>query len=257
MIKQVNKIIRNSIQFVLIIFVLVLFRSFLYEPFVIPSGSMKSTLLIGDYVIVSKYAYGYSKFSFPFAPPIITAKPRMFYTQPNRGDVVVFRGPRNPGTNYIKRVIGLPGDKIQLKDGVIYINNQVVKRFKVDEFIENQGNGEILKIDRYSEILDNGVSYSILQQATEGKVNNTSVYYVPDNHFFVMGDNRDNSTDSRFLASIGLIPAENLVGRAERVLISFGRNYDSIIPFKIRIERIWQNIANHPVVKIINPLKNH
>ncbi|AHX11673.1 signal peptidase I [Neorickettsia helminthoeca str. Oregon] len=217
---------------------LILFRSVLYEPFIIPSGSMKSTLLVGDYIVTSKYAYGYSRYSFPFAPSFIKGNPRIFYDSPKRGDIVVFRNPHKASTNYIKRVIGLPGDRIQLINGDTYINGEPLKREEGPIFVDSDSS----EIRSFIETLDNKRSYSILQETAEGPTNNTGVYYVPRNHFFVMGDNRDNSTDSRFLSAVGFIPAEYLVGRAERVLLSFGRSKSNLIPFRLRIERSWKSL---------------
>jgi len=191
-------------------------RTFLFQPFNIPSGSMKATLLVGDYLFVSKYSYGYSKYSFPFSLPIFDG--RIWASEPQRGDVVVFRLPRDPSTDYIKRVIGLPGDRIQVNDGLLYINGQPVKRERVEDFIENE-EGAATPVKRWRETLPNGVSYLTLDLVDNGFADNTQVYTVPPGEYFMMGDNRDNSTDSRF-SQVGTVPFENIVGRAQIIFFS-------------------------------------
>jgi signal peptidase I len=196
------------------------FRTFLYHPFNIPSGSMEPTLLIGDYLFVSKFSYGYSRYSFPVDLSFIHG--RIWEgAGPKRGDIAVFRPPREPGTDYIKRVIGLPGDRIQVRDGVLYINDEAVKRESAGEW-EGEGRfGAPASIKEYRETLPNGVSYITLDMTDNGPGDNTKVYEVPADHYFMMGDNRDNSQDSRFLdGPVGFVPAENLVGRAEIIFFS-------------------------------------
>lgn len=209
----------------------VLFRSLLFEPFHIPSGSMKSTLLVGDYIFVSKYAYGYSRYSFPFAPKIFEG--RIFYHMPQAGDVVVFRPVGKENVNYIKRIIGLPGDKVQLINGDLYINDKKVQYEKITDFIDIDKNNNKTVFPRYEETIYNGRKYEILKldKLSGSYGNNTEVYTVPQGHFFVLGDNRDNSQDSRY---IGFIPMENLIGRAEIVALSF----KSWLPPKLRLDRI-------------------
>ncbi|MES2677161.1 MAG: signal peptidase I [Pseudomonadota bacterium] len=189
-------------------------RSFFYEPFHIPSSSMKSNLLIGDYIFVSKFSYGYSKYSFPFSLDLFSG--RVLESKPQRGDVVVFRLPSNPSINYIKRLMGLPGDKIQVIDGQVFINEIAVIKEYVDDFIDEDGT----KIKRFSEVLPEGKKITILDQYPDAPQDNTGIYIVPVGHYFMMGDNRDNSQDSRFLNAVGYVPEENLVGKARIIFFS-------------------------------------
>ena len=192
-------------------------RTVLFQPFNIPSGSMKATLLVGDYLFVSKYSYGYSHFSLPFSPPIFSG--RIFASQPDRGDVVVFRLPKDTSTDYIKRVIGLPGDKIQMVDGVLHINGQAIKREASPAFVEAEEGLPAAPVRRWKETLPNGVSYHVLDLVENGFADNTQVYSVPPGEYFMMGDNRDNSTDSRF-SQVGTVPFENFIGRAKIIFFS-------------------------------------
>jgi signal peptidase I len=194
-------------------------RTLLFQPFNIPSGSMKGTLLIGDYLFVSKYSYGYSHYSLPLSPPLFSG--RIFGSAPERGDVVVFRLPKDDSTDYIKRVIGLPGDRIKMIDGLLYINGTPVKRERVDDFIDDE-NGGAERVRRWRETLPNGVTYLSLDLQDNGFLDNTQEYLVPPGHYFMMGDNRDNSTDSRVLAAVGYVPFENLVGKAQIIFFSIG-----------------------------------
>jgi signal peptidase I len=192
-------------------------RTFLFQPFNIPSGSMKATLLVGDYLFVSKYTYGYSHYSFPYSPPIFSG--RIFGSEPKRGDVLVFRLPKDDSVDYIKRVIGLPGDRIQMIEGVLNINGQPVQRQRIEDYVDNE-EGRSQKVKRWRETLPNGVIYETLDLVDRGFYDNTDVYTVPAGHFFMMGDNRDNSTDSRVLSQVGYVPFENIVGRAEIIFFS-------------------------------------
>jgi signal peptidase I len=194
-------------------------RTFLFQPFNIPSGSMMATLLIGDYLFVSKYSYGYSHYSFPGSPPVFSG--RILGSSPQRGDVVVFRLPRDDSTDYIKRVIGLPGDRIQMIDGLLHINGQPVKRERIEDYVDDEG-GHVARVKRWRETLPEGVSYNALDLQDNGFLDNTPVYTVPAGNYFMMGDNRDNSTDSRVLNQVGYVPFENIVGKAQIIFFSVG-----------------------------------
>jgi signal peptidase I len=195
-------------------------RTIAFEPFNIPSGSMEPTLLIGDYLFVSKFSYGYSTYSLPWGIHIFSG--RIFERQPTRGDVVVFKLPRDPQVDYIKRIIGLPGDRIQMIHGILNINGEPVKRERIEDFVNTEG-GTLSRTAQYIETLPNGVRHPILELTDDGPYDNTGVYVVPPGHYFAMGDNRDNSLDSRVpqnLSGVGYVPAENLVGRAEVLFFS-------------------------------------
>lgn len=192
-------------------------RTFIVQPFSIPSGSMMETLLIGDYLFVSKYSYGYSRYSFPFG--IVPFEGRILGQLPERGDIAVFRLPSDTSTDYIKRVIGLPGDRIQMIDSALYINGEAVKRERVDDFVDSDRFGARQSVPRYRETLPNGKTYLTLDLVSTSRADNTDVYTVPAGHYFMMGDNRDNSQDSRF-SNVGFVPFENFVGRAEFLFFS-------------------------------------
>jgi len=195
-------------------------RTVAFEPFSIPSGSMIPTLVIGDYLFVSKYAYGYSRYSMPFSPGIFSG--RIVGGAPERGDVVVFRHPRDRTTDLIKRVIGLPGDRIQVRGGVLYINDAAVPRERIADLVATGPGGSQLRLPQYVETLPNGRRYRTLDLTPTGGLDDTDVYVVRDGHYFMMGDNRDNSNDSRVTADIGQVPAEFLIGRAEIMFFSIG-----------------------------------
>jgi signal peptidase I len=232
-------------------------RTFLYEPFNIPSGSMEPTLLIGDYLFVSKYSYGYSKYSMPFAPDIFGG--RLFGSLPTRGDVAVFKYPRDTSVDYIKRIVGLPGDHIQVKHGQLFINGKECPREPMGNY-DTDDNGYVQREKLYMETLPNGVRHEILK-ATDGNddsrlpnfdpakefdPNNTIEYVVPPDHIFAMGDHRDNSADSRFMNAVGFVPVENLVGRAEFLFFSIDAAHPWYEiwwwPFEIRWNRLLDRV---------------
>ena len=190
-------------------------RTFAYEPFNIPSGSMKPTLLVGDYLFVSKFSYGYSHYSLPFSPKIFRG--RILSGEPERGDVAVFKQPIDNRTDYIKRIVGLPGDTIQVIGGILHINGEAVKREKVTDRPDRNALDMPATVTEYIETLPNGAQHLIWEEADDRIYDNTRAFKVPEGHYFGMGDNRDNSQDSR---AIGFIPAENLIGRAEFLFFS-------------------------------------
>jgi len=200
--------------------VAVLFRTFLFQPFNLPSHSMSPTLLDGDYMFVSKYAYGYTHYSLPLSPPLFPG--RIFGSEPARGDVVTFRLPRDTSADYIKRIVGLPGDRIQMREGQLYINDMPVARERLADFIggDSCGSAPATPVKRWRETLPNGASYETLDCVENGFYDNTAVYTVPAGHFFLLGDNRDNSTDSRVLSVMGYVPFENLIGRVGLIFYS-------------------------------------
>ena len=195
-------------------------RTILFQPFNMPSRSMAPTLLNGDYFFVSKYAYGYSHYSLPFSPPWFSG--RIFGSEPARGDVVVFRLPKDGTTDYVKRLVGLPGDRIEMKQGLLYINDTPVTRARLPDFVGADlcGAGSAANVKRWRETLPNGKSYETLDCVDNGFYDNTSVYTVPEGYFFVLGDNRDNSVDSRVLSAMGYVPFENFIGRVGLIFFS-------------------------------------
>ena len=194
-------------------------RTFALEPFNIPSGSMRPTLEIGDYLFVNKPAYGYSRFSFPFGFAPIEGRVFTRGHVPQRGDVIVFRLPTNTSIDFIKRITGLPGDHMQMKKGRLYINGQMVPREETGHTKISE-NGQTSDVTEYIETLPGGVKHHIYEMSDDGPADNTQEYVVPDGHYFGMGDNRDNSEDSRFLNVVGYIPLENIVGRAWLIFFS-------------------------------------
>jgi signal peptidase I len=210
----------ETIKIIIQALILALFvRVFFYQPFNIPSGSMKSTLLVGDYLFVSKLSYGYSRHSFPWG--LAPFRGRIFDGKPERGDIAVFKLPRDNSTDYIKRVIGLPGDTVQMRDGVLYINGQPVPKKRISDFESRTETGLVRRIPQFEETLPNGVKYRVLDEGPTD-YDNTREFKVPDGHYFMVGDNRDNSTDSRVGRQwgVGFVPHENLVGRAEIIFFS-------------------------------------
>lgn len=234
----------ESIRTILIAVLLaLLFRSLAYEPFHIPSGSMKSNLLVGDYLFVSKFSYGYSRYSFPFGFPIFDGR-ILEGEKPRRGDIIVFRLPRNPRIDYIKRLIGLPGDTIQVREGIVYVNGKALPREPLDRYTDDEIPTNVKSIPRFVETLPEGKKFEILKEYLEGNADNTIEYHVPQGYYFFMGDNRDNSTDSRFLNQVGYVPEENLVGRAEIIFFSADGSAQWLNPFSwfkaMRFDRFFR-----------------
>ncbi|SMF18227.1 signal peptidase I Serine peptidase. MEROPS family S26A [Tistlia consotensis] len=208
--------VRTVVYAVLIAIVL---RTFAYEPFSIPSGSMLPTLKIGDYLFVSKFSYGYSHFSLPWGWPPFKGRVLGSDQPVQRGDVAVFILPSDGKTDYIKRIIGLPGDTIQVKEGRLYINGKIVDRQLVKQDIHSDAGGFPQTVTEYQETLPNGVKHMIWERDDRSMLDNTPVFTVPPDHYFAMGDNRDNSADSR-TPQVGYVPKENLIGRAEFLFFS-------------------------------------
>jgi signal peptidase I len=219
-------------------------RTVAFEPFNIPSGSMIPTLLVGDYLFVSKFSYGYSRYSLPLGLPLIPG--RILFRPPRRGDVVVFKLPTDNSTDYIKRVIGLPGDTIQMKVGRLFINGTEVPRKRIADFLYPEGDGTVIPLHQYIESLPDGAQHRIIKLGDNGPLDNTQVYHVPPGDYFMMGDNRDNSEDSRVLSAVGYVPAQNLIGKAQFIFFStdgsarFWEFWQW--PFAIRYDRLFRAI---------------
>jgi signal peptidase I len=223
-------------------------RTVAFEPFNIPSGSMIPTLLVGDYLFVSKYSYGYSRHSMPFSPNIFEG--RIFGSLPKRGDVAVFKLPRDGSTDYIKRIIGLPGDRIQMRAGILYLNGAAVRREMLGPYTV-EGDGPRITVRRFREFLPAidaapSVAHEILEASDDAPLDNTPEFRVPAGHVFAMGDNRDNSLDSRAMNAVGFIPVENLVGRAEFIFFSVDGSASLwqvwAWPFAIRWSRLFSAV---------------
>ena len=222
----------------------VLIRSLLFQPFYIPSSSMEPTLLVGDRIFVSKYIYGYSKHSFPFSPNITNE--RFFSKLPKRGDLVVFKTPADNRTDYIKRLIGMPGDTIQFIDGSIQINNKKILRKKTESKKIIRCGKFLLQTDIFMETLPNGIEHMVAYKKN-GSLQNTKIFKIPANHYFLLGDNRDCSKDSRYLDSVGYVNNINLVGEAKLIFFSNDTNISSLLKFwnlnkSFRLERFFKRL---------------
>lgn len=206
-------------------------RVIFFQPFTIPSASMEPTLIEGDYIIVSKWSYGYSRHSIPFSPPVF--KGRILEQAPDRGDVIVFKLPRDGRTDYIKRLIGLPGDRVQMRQGKLYINDKELPRKALPPVMVDSGYGFTRSVERYQETMPNGRSYVTYDYGPDGEVDNTETFVVPEGHYFFMGDNRDNSLDSRVPAEIGVgfVPADHLVGKAQIIMLSWDKEASLFKPW--------------------------
>ena len=222
----------------------VIIRSLFIQPFYIPSSSMEPNLLIGDRLFVTKYSYGYSKHSFPFSPPLF--KGRLFFSEPERGDVVVFKTPADNRTDYIKRLIGIPGDQIQFIDSNLYLNKSEIIKSKLSIIKKVFCGKKNMDVFTFEEILPNKRKY-ISVYSKEFPFQNSNVFTVPENHYFFLGDNRDCSKDSRFLSSVGYVHKDNLVGKAQFIFFSSDRSEGSIFSFwkwnkSLRIDRFFKRI---------------
>ena len=237
-------IIENLKTLIGALIIAIFIRSLILQPFYIPSSSMEPTLLVGDRIFVTKYNYGFSKHSFPFSPNITNK--RYFFSSPKRGDLVVFKTPSDNRTDYIKRLIGLPGDEIQFIEGNIFINGKKIKREIQNLETKVYCGNFILKSNTYIETLPNGVKY-LASYNKEGTLKNTQKYKVPKKHYFLMGDNRDCSKDSRFLNEVGYVKELNLVGKAKIIFFSNDTKAGSLLKLwnlnkSFRIERTFKGL---------------
>ena len=226
--KLINIIYDNVKTLIWALLIAVLIRSLLFQPFYIPSSSMEPTLLVGDRIFVSKYTYGYSKHSFPFSPNI--SDERFFSKEPKRGDLVVFKTPADNRTDYIKRLIGLPGDTIQFIKGELFINDEKIERNKIENKKNIRCGNFLLETNTYIETLPNGLQHLVTYKK-KGSLQNSKKFKVPLNHFFLLGDNRDCSKDSRYLDSVGYVNILNLVGEAKIIFFSNDTNISSLLKF--------------------------
>ena len=239
-----NVIIDNVKTLIYALLIAIIIRSLIIQPFYIPSSSMELNLLVGDRLFVTKYSYGYSKHSFPFSPPIF--KNRIFERNPQRGDIVVFKTPADNRTDYIKRLIGMPGDKIQFIDGNLYINNnQILSTLLNNDEILHCGSQKI-RVSTFEEKLPNKKSY-VVAYRNDISYQNSDKYIVPENHYFFLGDNRDCSKDSRFLSEVGYVNKDNLVGKAQFLFFSSNSREGSIFqlwkwPNIIRFDRFFKKL---------------
>ncbi len=236
--------IENTKTLFYALIIAVIIRSFLIQPFYIPSSSMEPNLLVGDRIFVTKYTYGYSKHSFPFSPSIF--KGRIMSNNPKRGDVVVFKTPADNRTDYIKRLVGLPGDVIKFQDANLYLNNSEIIKSKISKKNRTFCGRKEIDVTFFEEILPNGKKYNTVY-LKNFTLQNTDTFKVPENHYFFLGDNRDCSKDSRFLSSVGYVHQDNLVGKARFIFFSSDRSIGSIFSFwkwnkSLRFDRFFTKI---------------
>ena len=243
--KSFIKIIVENIKTLLgALFIAILIRSLIVQPFYIPSSSMEPTLLVGDRIFVVKYIYGYSKHSFPFSPNITNKI--YFSKKPKQGDLVVFKTPADNRTDYIKRLIGLPGDEIQFLNGKLFINEKKIERKKIETFSTIMCGNYTLDTVTYIETLPNGAQH-LATYKKKGTLQNTKKYVVPENHYFLLGDNRDCSKDSRYLKDVGYVKKINLIGKAKIIFFSNNTSEGSLLKFwnlqnSFRLERTFQGL---------------
>ena len=240
-----KKIVIDNIKTIFYALVIaIVIRSLFIQPFYIPSSSMEPTLLIGDRLFVTKYSYGYSKHSFPFSPPII--KGRIFSNSPQAGDVVVFKTPADNRTDYIKRLIGLPGDAIQFISGDIFLNNNQILKSRISKTDIIYCGKQTIEVNTFKETLPNGKIHNTVY-LKNFSFQNSDVFKVPNKHYFFLGDNRDCSKDSRYLTSVGYVHEDNLVGKAQFIFFSSDFRIGSIFSFwnwhkTIRFDRFFKRI---------------
>ena len=241
-----KKFLIDNVKTIIYALVIAIFiRSFFLQPFFIPSSSMEPNLLVGDRLFVTKYSYGYSKHSFPFSPNLF--KGRFFFTEPKRGDVIVFKTPADNRTDYIKRLIGLPGDLVQFNNGDLFVNDNQVLKTKSRNVDRVYCGNSILEAITFDEKLPNGKKYKAVYRKSNG-YKNSDKFFVPENHYFFLGDNRDCSKDSRFLGSVGYVHKDNLVGKARFIFFSSDFKVGSIFKFWkwsniLRFDRFFKIIS--------------
>ena len=239
-----QSIIENIKTLFYALIIAIVIRSLLIQPFYIPSSSMEPSLLVGDRLFVTKYSYGYSKHSFPFSPPIF--KGRLISSEPKRGDVVVFKTPADNRTDYVKRIIGLPGDKLQFIDSNLYINDAEILKSKISDNDKIFCGEKKIDVFTFEELLPNGKKHKSVY-SKNFPFQNSDIFTVPENHFFFLGDNRDCSKDSRFLSSVGYVHKDNLVGKVQIIFFSSDRSIGSIFAFwkwnkSVRFDRFFMKI---------------
>jgi len=237
-------LIDNIKTLIYALIIAIIIRSLLIQPFYIPSSSMEPNLLVGDRLFVTKYSYGYSKHSFPFSPPILDK--RLFFSDPKRGDVVVFKTPADNRTDYIKRLIGLPGDQIQFIDTNLYLNNSEIMKSKISSDDKIFCGSKSINVFTFEEILPNRKKFETVYLKKD-TLTNSDTFIVPEDHYFFLGDNRDCSKDSRFLSSVGYVHKENLVGKAQFIFFSSDKSIGNIFEFwkwnkSIRSDRFFKKI---------------